>query len=345
MRGRAPRRLVSELVLDAGVLEDRPLLELYGWTGAAAVGGAALLPWRRDWQQARAAGVNAVAGQQELPPQAFTQALVHLQKGWAATAWGFAAAWRHLEPGGRLLLCGGNELGVRSAVRRLEQELGVAATILANRLRGRVVCWPRGHGPGPVTAQSQPIPVEVADQRFSLSSAPGVFSADALDSGSRLLLEHLLAPGNDLGLHRVSRIFDPGCGIGVLALTALQGCPGSTAVLADADHRAVVCAEGNAAGLGLAERCQVVWWDAPSEPPPLNRCDLVLLNPPFHRGTAVDLEPARAMFQAVDHVLAPGGTALIVANQTLPYERGLRAVGELGQVAVHSGYKLLRLQR
>jgi 16S rRNA (guanine1207-N2)-methyltransferase len=116
-------------------------------------------------------------------------------------------------------------------------------------------------------------------------------------------------------------------------------------VLADADHRAVTCARAGAIELGLDGRCEAAWWDAENDPPPLPGCDLVLLNPPFHSGVPVDLQPARAIFRAVDEVLAPGGRALVVANRTLPWERDLERLGTLRRLTDRGGYKVLEVAR
>ena len=64
----------------------------------------------------------------------FAQAVVHLQKSRAATWHALGEAWARLEPGGRLLLVGGNDLGVKSAVKRLSGELDQPAEILPTGL-------------------------------------------------------------------------------------------------------------------------------------------------------------------------------------------------------------------
>lgn len=330
---------IAALALDQGVLAEGPLLEIGGWRAVATHDGRSVVPWRGPARTAEAAGVSVAATADELGDERFPQAVVHLEKGRDATWAALAAAWRRLEPGGRLVLVGGNDLGIKSAAARLGRELGQAGQVLANRARGRAVGFERSDHPGPAAPATGSIEVVAGEDRFNLVSSPGVFSADALDPGSQLLLEHLDS------ILAAERVFDPGCGLGALGLAALRRFPGAAAVLADADGRALRAARANAANLGLAERCQVVWWDAECEPPPLERCDLVLCNPPFHRGVAVDLAVPRAMFGAIDAVLAPGGTALVVSLRTLPFERDLVCLGRLDQLADEHGYKLLRVRR
>ena len=329
----------SDLLSDPGVLDDAPTLEVFGFAAVAVAGGTSVLPLRTDWLRAREARIEAVSSWGQVQDDRFTQAVVYLQKGRAATWQGLCEAWRRLTPGGRLLLVGGNELGVKSAVKRLSGELDQPAEIIANRARARVACWRREGGSAPERPVIPPFEVVTDHDRFELNSAAGVFSADGVDPGTRLLLDHL---GE---LDPPARIFDPGCGIGILGLAALRRWPESTAILADVDHRAVEGATRNAADLDLAHRCEVMWWDAVLDPPPPRRCDLVLVNPPFHSGVPVDLQPARAIFRAIYAVLSPGGRCLVVANRTLPWERDLNEIGRLRQIDEKSGYKILELKK
>jgi len=329
----------NELILDPGVLDESPLLEYQGFTGARATQGVAVLPWRAQWLEAEQQGVHALETPEKLGDMRFSQCLVHLQKSRAATWLDLCDAWQRLEPGGRLLLCGGNDLGVVSAVKRLAKELGQNARVLANRRRARIVALRREPGAGPDTPE--PTRIEMAtpagDLR-SLTAAPGVFSAKRLDVGTELLLEALAdqAPPH--------HVLDLGCGIGALGLAALDTWPDARATLLDGDARAVACARHNAVELGVTARCQIVWWDA-REPCPGSDYDLILLNPPFHTGKDVDLGPGRAMFQRVGEVLAPRGRALVVANRTLPWERDLEEIGALERLQETRGYKLLSLSR
>ncbi|HSL16929.1 MAG TPA: methyltransferase [Methylomirabilota bacterium] len=336
---RRPRSSPAELLGDPGVLGPEPALEAFGSAAVAAVGGVAVLPLRGDWLRARAADVVAVPWWPDAGADRFAQVVVHLQKGRAATWQALAEGWRRLDPGGRLLLLGGNDLGVKSAVKRLAAELDAPGEVVANRAHARAVCWRRDDGAGPREPVAPPVAVAAGGAVFQLPSAPGIFSADGVDPGTALLLEHLV------DLDAPELVFDPGCGIGVLGLAALRRWPTARAVLADADHRAVTCARAGAVELGLDGRCEAAWWDAENDPPPLPGCDLVLLNPPFHSGVPVDLQPARAIFRAVDTVLAPGGRALVVANRTLPWERDLERLGALRRLTDRSGYKVLEVAR
>ncbi|MCD4751406.1 MAG: methyltransferase [Thermoanaerobaculales bacterium] len=327
----------AALLLDPEVLSDHRVLEVYGWRAVEAREGLSILPRRDEWLEALGSGVEAVGLPSRVAEGEFSQAVVHLQKGRAATQEGLWTAWKNLGLGGRLLLAGGNELGIKSAVKRLAQELGQEGTLLVNRARSRVVSFDRTEHPGPEVPTSAELEVESGGDVFTLRSAIGVFSADRVDRGTRLLLDHLDA------VDPPTRILDMGCGIGVLGLAALKRWPEVTAVLADVDRRAVEAATRNAVELDLEDRCRTAWWDAIQEKPPSTNCDLVLINPPFHSGKKIDLDPARAMFRSLDQVLAPRGSALIVANRTLPYERQLEGIGRIRMVLDEAGFKLLEL--
>jgi 16S rRNA (guanine1207-N2)-methyltransferase len=56
------------------------------------------------------------------------------------------------------------------------------------------------------------------------------------------------------------------------------------------------------------------------------RYDLVVSNPPFHRGKAVDQEVAQLLIADAPTMLARGGRLLLVANTFLPYEEAMRRV-------------------
>jgi 16S rRNA (guanine1207-N2)-methyltransferase len=329
----------DELIFDPGVLRPQPICEFQGFRAAQREGGLAVLPWRAAWLEATAQGVAAQASAPGPDEGRFGQALVHMQKSRPATWHDLGQAWARLEPGGRLLLCGGNDLGITSAVKRLARELEQTPRVLANRRHARIVAFERGSGPGPASAQPTKILLPLPDEsNRELHAEPGVFSAKKLDVGTELLLATL----GDQPAPR--RILDLGCGVGPLALAALVRWPEAQALLLDGDVRAVSSATQNAAAMGLDSRSQIAWWDA-EEVCPEAEFDLALVNPPFHGGKDVDLRPAHAMFVRLSEALSLGGRALIVANHTLPYERDLANAGAIEVLSVDRGYKIIAFTR
>ena len=329
----------AELVFDSGVLNDGALCEFQGWRAAAERRGHSVLAWRADWLQARQADVDASAGADELDDSSVGQCLVHLQKSRPGTWHDLSQAWRLLPEGGRLLLYGGNELGVVSAVKRLARELAQRPRIVANRSHARIALFRKDRGPGPLSPRASHIDLPgPTGRRHPLRVEPGAFGARRLDAGSEILLAELARQPEP------QHVLDLGCGVGPLGLWTLLRWSATRAVLLDGDARAVRSANHNARALGLAQRCRIEWWDA-REPCPTRNCDLVLLNPPFHTGKAVDLAPARALFRQLAAALAAGGRALVVANRTLPYESDLAGLGRLQTLRAERGYKLLALRR
>jgi 16S rRNA (guanine1207-N2)-methyltransferase len=303
----------------------------------------AVLPCRRPWLQANAAGVAAAADASAVARGAYRQAVVHLQKGRSASMKDVVNAWNLLPLGGRLLICGDNDLGIATFIKRLGEELGAEGEVVSNRAHGRIAAFVRTDRPAPNEPVDQEVPLLPDELRepganAHLLVAPGVFAGGGLDEGTASLLGclSLLPPP--------SRVVDLGCGAGHLAIAAMVRWPRSTAVMADHDYRAVCCARINLERLGLADRAEVVWWDA-DEPAPANACDLALLNPPFHDGTAVDLSPAKAMFRAIDEALGPDGRALVVANRTLPYEKDLEALGRAKIARQDTRFKVIEVSR
>ena len=328
------------LELHPGVLSDEPLCEFGGFGAVERLGGRAVLPWRGAWLSAREAGIEAPSEATEIEDGRFGQCLVHLQKGRAANEYDLAEAWRLLAPGGRLLLVGPNALGIVSAVKRLARVLDQPARIVANRAHARVALFSRSAGEGPLPPEPTrlTLPALRNGDAPTLRAEAGVFSGRKLDAGSATLLARLPLE------KPAASILDLGCGIGVFGLFALLLWPRARALLLDADARAVRSARQNALALGVADRCEVAWWDAQREPCPKRGFDLALSNPPFHRGHGIDLSIAHALFERLGQALSRGGRAWLAANRPLPYEKGHARRSRLRALGGASAYKLLALE-
>ena len=162
-------------------------------------------------------------------------------------------------------------------------------------------------------------------------TAPGVFSADAVDPASALLAAALPdRPG--------ARLADLGAGWGYLSCRVLAQCQGVERIdLVEADHAALDCARINVAD----PRAAFHWADAGRWRPDA-ACDAVVMNPPFHSGRAADAELGRAFVAAAAAMLAPQGQLWMVANRHLPYEAALSAAfTRTAEVAGDARFKVL----
>jgi 23S rRNA (guanine1835-N2)-methyltransferase len=174
----------------------------------------------------------------------------------------------------------------------------------------------KAHGlTGRITGAAVPAPpypgsVAVPGFDWELTVRAGVFAQDQLDVGARFFMQHV--PSGVSG-----RIADLGCGNGVIGLVAAARNPAAQVVFCDESWQALESARENAAryagsadtafhlGNGLAG-CD-------------GQFDLVLLNPPFHRGHAVDDSMARMLFRQVARRLAPQGELRVIGNRHLGY--------------------------
>jgi len=148
-------------------------------------------------------------------------------------------------------------------------------------------------------------------------TAPGTFSADGADAGSKLLANHF-AP-------RIKgKIADFGSGWGYLTARLLEACPSVASVdLFEADHDAITAAEVNVTDPRVAFH----WTDIATEGPK-GPFDTVIMNPPFHdgghKGRKSEPRIGQTFIEAAARCLPSGGHLMMVANRQLPYEELLK---------------------
>ncbi len=166
-------------------------------------------------------------------------------------------------------------------------------------------------------------------------TAPGAFSADGPDPGSRLLAAHL--PTDMRG-----RVCDLGAGWGYLAAVALENPRIDELHLIEANHAALDCARRNIND----PRARFHWADAAAFAAALpadQRFNWVISNPPFHSGRAADPQIGIAFIRSAARMLIASGTCLIVANRHLPYEHAMSEhFAAVTTIADAAGYKVFR---
>ena len=269
-------------------------------------------------------GVTVSAQVSQLPAGAgtFDRVIILAPQSRALGRRWLAEAHALLRFGGLLNLAGANGGGVQSLIADAAALFG-AAPVLGYGRGCRVAeatcrtpppevpAWAIIPGIAPNTWHT--LRAELPGGAVELVSLPGIFSYDRLDAGTALLLAQL---GPCQGL----RVLDAGCGYGPLGIAAARLGAAHVAML-DVSLLAVAAAHENIARLRLS--------NVAAEPSDAlatvagRRYDLVLSNPPFHAGKAVDTAVAEAFIAQARSLLAPDGRLLLVANRFLPYERHL----------------------
>ncbi len=185
-----------------------------------------------------------------------------------------------------------------------------------------------GHRPGTVH-------VVLPDTHLVLATDSGVFSAERLDPGTRLLLEAAPPPSGD------GDLLDLGCGYGPLALVMAGRAPAARVWAVDVNRRALELCERNAAEAGLTNvRCR------PADDQGLPATyQLIWSNPPIRIGK-------QALHQLLTSWLgrlAPGAAAYLVVQRNLGSDSLQRWLADAGwqahRFAARAGYRVLEVRR
>ena len=176
--------------------------------------------------------------------------------------------------------------------------------------------------------------------RHTVTTASGVFSADRLDKGTQVLLDHVPdPPGSGL-------LLDLGCGWGPIALALADAAPDATVLAVDVNERAIDLAARNAAA---AEHTNIHAAEATTLAAELEGSgayvDLIWSNPPVRIGKAALHE----MLLTWLGLLSDDGEAWLVVSRNLGADslmKWLAAQGhDVERAASSKGFRVLRVGR
>ena len=190
-----------------------------------------------------------------------------------------------------------------------------------------------------------PVPSESFSYReMEFFAYPAVFSRGKLDLGSRLLLDWLFEKGRPW-MPAPSLIADPGCGCGVLGLSALKIWEEAELIATDDNAQAVASTIENGLCLNLVSRVKAkqdhILASVQNE-----SVDMVIVNPPFHKGHTVSMETGLAFLKDSSRVLKKGGYLIAVTNKHLGYDNLLNSLFQSAKaVKENKSYKVYLCQK
>jgi 16S rRNA (guanine1207-N2)-methyltransferase len=143
-----------------------------------------------------------------------------------------------------------------------------------------------------------------------------------------------------MDIQPMDRVLDLGCGSGILGMVAARIAVKGHVWLVDANSEAVTLTQRNLQRNNIIN-ATVLGSDSTSAIADM-QFDVVVSNPPFHKGRneARDLGP-RFIVDAAQ-VLQPNGRCYIVANRFLPYEAVMHAqFANVHEIAGNTRFKVL----
>jgi len=165
-------------------------------------------------------------------------------------------------------------------------------------------------------------------------TVPGIFSADAIDKGSAILVAAL--PEKIAG-----RVCDLGAGWGYLSAEVLKHPEVTECHLIEAEQAALQAARRN-----ITDPRAVFHWADATNAHIDGGFDIIVCNPPFHTMRSAEPSLGQAFIAAAARLLKGHGTLWLVANRHLPYEAALsEAFREVVETAGDSSFKVFRASK
>jgi 16S rRNA (guanine1207-N2)-methyltransferase len=228
-------------------------------------------------------------------------------------------AYNALMDGGYCYIAGSNNMGIKSIIKDASEIFGNSNTLaykkgnriaqmIKNDEATKIPDW--AYEPGIASGTWVEFSIPLSNYCFQIRSLPGVFSYDSLDEGTSMLLSVCNVPTS-------AKVLDIGCGYGIIGMFAAhQGAKWVDFI--DNDLLAIAACEATLEKNQITNRTVV--------PGDLlcsigtSKYNLILSNPPFHAGRAVDYQIAEAMIRQSFHALLQGGQIAIVANRFIRYD-------------------------
>ncbi len=261
----------------------------------------------------------------------FERALVMLSKHSDFNKAMIGRAWSLVKDGGDIIVDGSKKDGVDSIVRAI-RSIGLTPEV-EPKYHGKIAWFERRQDRvGGIKSWID------LDNPFQNTGGflvrPGIFSSKSVDKGTLYLLENLTMPISGI-------VADLGAGYGAIGRSLLENNPEIEALdLYEISYLASECAKTNVSD----PRAHIHWLE-------VNKAareyyNVIVSNPPFHRGQAGDPNIGRSFIDAAARSLRARGSFYMVANRHLPYEHHLKArFGYVEVMTENNAYKIFKATR
>jgi 16S rRNA (guanine1207-N2)-methyltransferase len=234
-------------------------------------------------------------------------------------------AKKSLVEGGQCYIAGANSLGIQSIIMDAERLFG-NSQVLAFKKGNRVARLIKGSEvtvlpdwvdePGIAPGSWVEFVVTIHGQSYNIRSLAGVFSYDHLDPGTEMLV-------NTIDFLQGAQVLDVGCGYGMIGMVAIKLGAGWVDLI-DNDYLAVAACKET---LAINQITNVTAYPGDLlSTIGMKKYDLILSNPPFHAGQAVDYQIAQALIRQSYNALNGGGRIIIVANRFIQYDQLIKQI-------------------
>ena len=248
-----------------------------------------------------------------------------------------------LKKSGHFYLVGRKEDGIKTYFDKCVKTLGLIGTIKKHRECYVAKLSIKGERPekrlddGDYKQLRNSFRVKLNKTTYDVYSKPGVYGWKKADAGTQFLIdsvEPFIMPPS-----KTQQALDLGCGSGHLSLALhamgfhnITATDNNAAALAAVtrtlqENKVKAAVVGSDAGLSIHEKF-----------------DLILCNPPFHKGFETNTDLTEKFVRACHSLLSPHGTAYFVTNAFIGIEKEIFKVGLSGkQIANNKQFKVLSI--
>ena len=221
---------------------------------------------------------------------------------------------RHLKSKGNLLICGFKNEGIKTYITKAEQYLGCKAEVSKGERQLKLAEFTQQNLGEALDDRHYNETICIGEHRnLELFSKPGQFGWNKIDRGSELLIDAFAEQVQQT--QPPGTLLDLGCGYGYLSVMAWA-----------LGARQIVATDNNAAAV---DSCQVNFDRHGINGEVIaddcaagihHQYDVVLCNPPFHKGFDTESDLTEKFIRSARHHLKNDGVAFVVVNQFIPVE-------------------------